>query len=760
MLSACMLCHEVLLMRLFSIVLWHHFASMIISAAMLGYGMSGTLLTVVRKRAHLPAAYVIASVALACMMPASFMLAQSIPFNPLELLWDVHQAGWLAVVYLLLMLPFMCAGLGIGLVFSHFAHRAASVYACDILGAGTGSLGVIGLLFILPAEKALIAVSVLALVAAGVAVIEMKMDRRWHLPVLIALAGVAGMSGMGVYPSDYKDLSQSLNVRGARLIWQQSGPQGQLSVVENTLVPLRHAPGMSLNSLSEPPPQLGVFVDGDGPSALTKFDGGALAYLDQLTSALPYHLSANRQVLVLGAGAGADVLQALYFGAKSIDAVEPDRNVVSLLQGRFDEYSGHLYRRPEVRVHTTAARGYLDASDARYDLIQAADAFGSAGFYGLSENYLYTVEAMQAGLRHLNPGGMLAVTRPLTLPPRDALKLFATALLALERNGVANPAARLVMIRGWKTVTLLVKNSDFGAAQLDAVREFCRARSFDPGYYPGMHPDEANRYNQLEQAYFFDGATALLSFGRSEFIGRYKFYIAPATDDQPYFFRFFKWDSAAELFDLRRELLDWSYPLLLATLAQAVAASVVLIILPLAFSGCRRSLPSWRVMLYFLCIGFAFMFMEIAYIQKFVLFLAYPLYAVAVVLCAFLVFAAIGSRLSVRLSVRLAAGVIAAVSLLYLFVLPPLFASLMHLPDAAKIAVALALIAPLGICMGVPFPRGMMRLAGTEAIPWAWAINGFASVVGAVLATLLAIHLGFAMVILLAVLLYALACRL
>jgi hypothetical protein len=170
---------------------------------------------------------------------------------------------------------------------------------------------------------------------------------------------------------------------------------------------------------------------------------------------------------------------------------------------------------------------------------------------------------------------------------------------------------------------------------------------------------------------------------------------------------------------------------------------------------------------YFLAIGLAFMFMEIAFIQKFVLFLSHPLYAVAVVLCAFLMFAALGSWLSGRRQgtvengewVHRAVLIIAAVALLYLAILPALFQALIHLPDAAKIAISVGLIAPLAVCMGVPFPTGMTRLSLTaqDSIPWAWAINGFASVVGAVLATLLAIHLGFAVVILLAALMYGLA---
>ncbi|SCY57360.1 Spermine/spermidine synthase [Nitrosospira sp. Nl5] len=783
LLSGCLLAYEVLLTRLFSIELWHHFAYLIISAAMLGFGASGTALTLLKEKfaPHVGAVYLTAVTGTALLIPGAFLLAQQIPFNPLELLWDQTQVTKLLVVYLLMMLPFFCGGLGIGLILWHFGRDAGRIYAFDILGAGAGSLGVIGVLFLMPAHQVLMVLTALTLLAAALAAVELEMRPKWLAKAFFGLALLAAIVPSGnwlqAHPSPYKDLSQTLNILGTQVVDERSGPLGQITVVENRRIPFRHAPGMSLNATDEPPPQLAVFVDGNGPAVITQFDGKLepLTYLGQLTSALPYQILEKPRVLVLGAGAGSDVLQALYHGAITIDAVELDGNVIDLIRQRFRDFAGDLYNHPQVHVHEAEARGFASTRHERYDLIQVAllDSFGvaSAGLYGLSESYLYTVEALQTYMSRLTPDGVLAVTRWLTLPPRDTLKLFATAVLALERDGVPNPAARLVMIRGWKTVTLLVKNSDFTPMEIAAIKEFSRTRSFDLSYYPGMRAEEANRYNLLAHPYFFEGAIALLGSGRQAFLDRYKFYIEPATDDQPHFFRFFKWNAAAELFALREQggmpLLDWSYPLLVATLIQAFAASVLLIVAPLAVSRCRRMFPTVWVVLYFLAIGLAFMFMEIAFIQKFVLFLAHPLYAVAVVLSAFLVFAAAGSWLAERWQKRTASGkhvvmavmVIGALSLLYLAILPGLFQALIHLPDAAKIAISVALIAPLAVCMGVPFPTGIMRLARTaqETIPWAWAINGFASVVGAVLATLLAIHLGFAAVILLAVLIYGLA---
>ena len=296
---------------------------------------------------------------------------------------------------------------------------------------------------------------------------------------------------------------------------------------------------------------------------------------------------------------------------------------------------------------------------------------------------------------------------------------------------------------------------------------------------PGSRRRRRNRYNVLDQPDFYAGALALLGPDREAFSERYKFSITPATDDRPYFFHHFKWRTLPELLALKERgglpLLEWGYPVLIATLAQAFAASVLLILLPLGVvaqrtqEGAAPAISALRVAAYFLAIGFAFMFVEIAFIQKFLLLLSHPLYAVAVVLCSFLVFAGLGSRYSgsLRISDRTsprqrllgAVAAIGAFSLLYLVLLPPLFRQAMPLADGLKILLSIALIAPLAFAMGMPFPLGLARTAegAPSLVPWAWGVNGCASVVAAILATLLAIHLGFGVVVVLAVLLYAVA---
>lgn len=789
-LSAAAMGYEILLLRLFSIIQWHHFAFMVISVALLGYGASGTFLALAQQwlLPRCVEVFLGSAVLFGLTAVGSFVLAQHVPFNPLEVIWDVRQWGYLLLLYLVLSLPFFCAATGVGLAFARWPAHSGRIYRSDLLGAGSGALGIVLALSIFPLTTCLMLLSALGFGAAGLASLDSTGARRRWLPVALALCGLVlpgawPQAWLALRMSEYKGLSQALRVPDATVLSERSSPLGLLTVVHSPTIPFRYAPDLSLHNVVDIPPQLGLFTDSNNLSVITQYDGqrAPLAYLDFLPSALPYHLLQHPRVLILGAGGGMEVLQARYHQAHTIDAVELNPQVVDLVQRVHAEFAGHLYSAPDVRVHRAEARGFVTTSRDPYDLIQVAllDSFSAsaAGVHALNESYLYTVEALQAYVHHLQPGGFLAITRWLKLPPRDSLKLFVTALLALERFGVAQPARQLALIRGWQTATLLVKQGEFTADEITIMRAFCDARAFDIAYYPGMPAALANRYNMQEAPYLFAGAMALVGNNRDEFLRRYKYEITPATDDRPYFFHFFKWRVLPEMLALRGQgglpLLEWGYVLLSATLLQASVVSVGLIVLPLwrlrRYAGALRYRR--RIGVYFAALGVAFLFIEIAFIQRFILFLSHPLYATAVVLCAFLVFAGLGSGYAARLTRRAqgmldvqrpiayAVAGIVSMALLYLVLLGPLFQRCLWLPGVAKIALTLVLIAPLAFCMGLPFPLGLAYV-GTHIpamIPWAWGINGCTSVLSAILATMLAMHYGFTVVVGLALGLYVLA---
>ena len=790
--SAAILAYEVLLTRLLAIVQWHHFATMVISIALLGFGVSGSFLTLARRwiLPHFAAAFAVNAALFGLTTPLSFALAQRLPFNALEVIWDPRQLLYLLAFYLLFTVPFVFGANCIALAFMRYGEGIGRIYRSNLLGSGAGALGVLLALYVLTPSDCLRAIAALAFVGAALVCLEVRETRRSRAAAALLLAAVAlplalPSSWIALRISEFKALSTALDLPGAEVLFQDSSPLGLVTVVRSPQVPFRHAPGLSLNAPAIPPDQLGIFVDGEGPGAINAFDGSAesLRYLDFMTSALPYHLLQRPRVLVLGAGGGAAVLQALAQGAPRVDAVELDPVVLGLVRARFADFAGGLYSRPEVEVRAAEARGFVAGSAERWDLIQipllGGSGGGAAGARGLAATHLYTEEALRAYLANLAPGGLLAITGWLQLPPRASLRLFATAVRALQGIGVAEPARRLALIRGWDTATLLVKRGEFGPDELAAARAFAVARSFDIAHFPGLDPEEVNRWNVLEAPYFHEAATALAGPEGPAFIAGYKFDIRPSRDDRPHFFDFFSWRSVPELLRLRAggggALLEWGYPILFATLLQALALSLLLILLPLRFAPLEPA-PARdfrRVAGYFAALGLGFLFVEIAFIERFIVFLAHPLYAVAVVLTGFLVFAGLGAGAAPRLSdwldetgagrgvsaLELAVAGIIATALVYLIALPPIFAWLMPASDPVRILVALLLIAPLAFWMGMPFPLGLTRVteAWPSLVPWAWGVNGCASVVSAVLATILAIHWGFTAVILLALALYAAA---
>ena len=732
-LSAAVIADEILLMRLLSIVHWHHFAYMIISLALLGFGASGSFVVLTRRWVvpRFASVFAVNSVLFGLAAVASFALAQRIPFNALEVIWDRRQFLHLVELYLVLSVPFFCAANCIVLTYVRFRQEIHRIYRFDLVGAGVGALGIILCLFAWHPLTCLRLIGVLGWLSAALVSLSEKSGKSRRLAAGLLFCGIFLAwcwpdSWLALRISEYKGLSLALRAPDAQVVSEHSSPLGLLNVVRSPTIPFRHAPGMSLNYSLEPPPQLGIFTDGDSFSALTRYQDELvpLAYLDALSSALPFHLLKNPSVLILGAGGGQDVLQATYHQASRIAAVELNPQMVALVRSRYADFAGHLYEKANVEVHIAEARGFVSGSRESYDLILLSlfDSFSAAtsGVHALAETYLYTVEAFQEYLQHLRPGGLLSITRWLRVPPRDSVKLFATAVTALEQSGSRQPEQRLALIRSWNTSTLLVKNGVLSPPEIETIRNFCAARSFDLAYYPGMPVEEANRHNLLDEPYLYQAAKALLGKERLEFFDNYKFYVVPATDDRPHFFHFFKWRILPEIFALRGKggapLLEWGYLIVVATLVQAALLSVVLILLPLwslkRSPGFQRG--KMRIALYFLSLGCAFLFMEMAFIQKFILFLSHPLYAVAVILCAFLVFAGMGSGFSgwwLRRSTELrgfregtavsrAAAVITVIALLYAGLLPVLFRHWMHLDDFIKIAISIMLICTPGFFHG------------------------------------------------------------
>lgn len=781
LISAALLAYEICLMQLFAVIHFHHFAYMVISLALLGYGASGSFLAVGEHwlRQHHDLIYPLSLALFGLTAPLAFALGQAVPFNGLELFWDWRQSLYLALLFLLLMVPFFCGALAIALALLVYRRAVGRVYGYDLLGAGVGSLAVLGLLWPLPPGKLLLLIAALGLVAAGVSLFELRLRHRWSVAVLLALILAIYpilAKHLPLTPSPYKPLQQALQVSGTKVEKELFSPFGVLTVVDSPTVPFRHAPGMSLVSGREPLPQKAVFTNGDGLTAITRAarEREQLSYLDQMTSALPYHLQEVEKVLILGLGGGQDLLQARYHGITDLTAVELNPQMVRLLRDDYGPYGGDLLA-GGISVQVGDLRDYLRHSRQSFDLIQLAlvDSFlpAAAGLYALRENYLYTIEALGEYLDHLSPPGMVAISRWLKNPPRDSLKLVATAIEALQRRGVSEVGDHLVLIRGWQTATLIVTREKFSEVQGRRLVRFCQERAFDIVYGPGIGEAWANRYNILGEPTLALGVRALLRGEGESFFAGYKYHLQPATDDRPYFHHFFKWASLPELLGLRQSggaaLMESGYLILVTVLLVAILGALLLVIAPLLLL--RREGKWWRPSLglarplYFLATGLGFMMIEIACIQKVMRYLHHPVYAVSVVIAAFLVFAGLGSMATQRLTERgwrprklvwLAVAMIALGGLLFMTLGQGALTVLPELALPGRMALTVLAIAPLALFMGMPFPLGLSSLPGGVAPAWAWGINGCASVLGSMVATLVAIDFGFNVVLAVAVLLY------
>ncbi|MCL4691429.1 MAG: SAM-dependent methyltransferase [Candidatus Hydrogenedentes bacterium] len=781
--SAVGIAYQIVLMRVFTIGQWHHFAYMVISIAMLGFGLSGTLLALAKSRLRGRETGLLcwSTLLLAVSLVACYALSQRIPFETLQLVTLQGQWRNLVALYVLLTLPFFFVSTCIMCGFMLAPRAVGRLYFVNMFGSGLGALAVIVLLrYLHPATLPYGFAVVVALVFS-----LLVWRRRFGVVLGISAAAVSLVPILTgwIQPiriSEYKGLSYALQLPDAGIVAEAVSPLSHITAVSSKQI--RETPGQISNypmdDLGPLPEQIGLYFDAGAVSPVNRFEGDldSVAYLDYVTSAVAYRVAPERpHVAVIGSGGGTDVLGALAHNASHVTAVEVDPAVFDMVRGPLAEFSGQLYSRDDLSPVIAEGRGFLQSSDERFDLImlpvQGSFLASTAGAHAVSESYLYTTEALSIYIDRLTPGGVLSMTCWLDTPPRTALKLFATAVEACRRSGIEHPENHLVFIRTWNVATVLVSRAPLDEGAIAAVREFCDARWFDLCHLPGLREEEANRFVLLEQPTYFRFAQEVL-FGDPERAYRESiFYVRPATDDRPYFSRFVKWRTLPGL--LRQfganwlPYMEWGYLALVATLVQGIAVSLILILAPLVLFARTKTSPKARrwVLIYFAALGFAFMFLEIAFIQRFMLFLAYPMYSVTVVLTAFLVFSGLGSLYAHRAMQRgrnpivTTVAAIASLSLVYLFLLGSLFTFGSGWPDAGRIGSSIMLLAPIAFAMGIPFPLGLQYVSTHHEplLPWAWGINGCASVVGALSASLCAVHLGFRAVVLIAVAAYIVA---
>lgn len=796
-LSCAAVAYEVLLVRWLHIAHDHPFAVMILSLALLGYGAGGTALTLTQDRLLRRPTVIFAAAALS--LSGAVLLSpgilRAVSFNPLEILWDISQTGRLAVVFVGLSLPFFMAGTAVGLAFRSRTEAIHRLYLADLCGAGSGAVFAVALLHFLDPPTCLRVVSLLGTAAAGMCP---------TIPRFLFSALLCGAAGVGLqvivpdrisapHPFPYKGLPYALKIPEARILAERFGPSGWVVLMESPAVPFRHAPGLSLTCAAPVSEQLGLFIDGDGPAALLPRNTKAedAAFLDCLLGSLPYRLAASThggsramRVLVLGFGDGLDVPAALRSGASTVHLVERNRDVIELAQ-RFGAGFDPVGESASVKVDVMDPRRFVETTAETFQVIQlsgfAALSASKTGGASLLETYDATVEAFERFLDRLEPEGFLSVPHALQAPPQTTVRVVDTAAEALRRRGISDAADRIAVVHHWNTALMLVKNGVLDEGDRWAIRRLCAEQSLDLAWLPGMMRDEAERVHRLRQGSLHEAVAAVLRPDASRFAERYPFRIDPATDDRPYALQFFRWTAVPSLLSERHgrgaALIQWGVPVLLATLLQATAAAMILVAAPVLtvrkLRGKAARASTWRTFGYFGCLGLAFLFVETAAIQKNGLFLGHPVSGFAGTVGPFLFWAGWGSLASRRWAGRLeqwrlfrsgnalsvtAAGVglvVLGTGWAWSWAVP----RLLELSDPARWVTAALAVAPAAFLMGMPFPLGLRALAESrpDALPWAWTVNGCASVLSALLAALLSLSRGFSAVVVVAAALYFLA---
>jgi len=783
LISAATLTFEITLTRLFSVTQFYHFAFMIVSIALLGFGASGTALTIFPNlgRNDPRRALGLLGLGTGISILGAYLLTNWLPFDSFSIAWDRRQVGVLVLHYIALATPFFFSGMAVGLLLDVYPKSARSTYAVNLFGSALGCVFAMLAPPFLGAEGTVTFSSGLALLGALVSLRNgSKLKRGLEASAVLLLifvcldlglriAGRPGLPIMDLHLSPYKGYSYAMQHPSAELVFRRWNAFSRVDVVRSRGI--HSIPGLSYRYLEPLPGQDGIFVDGDNLSALLP-EGANMTFSSYLPLALPFELRPEAFALVLEPRGGLDILTALALGAEKVTAVESNSLIV--------EAAEHVYNQPNVEMVLEADRTYLRRErEGAFDVIvfSLTDSYHPvrSGAYSLGEDYRYTVEAFQDALACLNPDGLLSVTRWLQDPPSEDLRTFALVVTALEHSG-GNPGSQIVAFRGYNTITILVKNSDYTQDELKTIRAFASERAFDLVYASDLRPEEINRYNILPEPIYYQTFSELLhTKPRQVFYEAYPFDVRPPTDEHPFFGHYFKWSQAeqvlAELGHTWQPFGGAGYFVILALLALATFLAGIIILLPLAIRKPAKETKELQQtstvqpLFYFGFIGLAFLLVEIPLLQRFILYLGNPAYALTAVLFSILLFSAIGSQVSHRIHHRLALLALVLLVLITPFGLPYIFSFTLGLSLSSRLLLTALVLAPISFLMGIPFPAGIQWLqtlhtneevvAVQHQIPWVWATNGAASVISSVLAALLALTFGFTCALMLGALCYA-----
>jgi len=787
---------EIAITRIFSVTMFYHFAFLAIGVALFGFGASGVVLYIWKKafsggsigrRLGNYAMWAGITTLIA------IYIALAIRFDPQGRLGGIQFVKLLAI-YLSMSVPFFFAGLALAQIFQEFSKHIPRLYLLSLVGSALGALISIPLLQFAGGPGAVVVIvglaffSMYAFYGVGSAEPGKQSAGRLVAGVIAVLFVILGFLNpeIGLVKLNY---AKGTKVLYETLVYDKWNAFSQITVsrADNPLVYYPNERGeigdIQKFGISPEwdldvhpfPEQLFLKIDATAGTPITRFDGdvSALEIAKYDVTAVAHYLLDKPKVLVVGPGGGKDLLAALAFGASDIDGVEINPLIDDVMRDVFRDFNGNLYDYDPIHVTIGEGRTFIARSrPGFYDMIQISLidtwAAASTGAYALSENNLYTVEAFDAYYDHLAPGGVFSMSRfEFDNPPRETLKVVTIASAALRERG-ADPSNCILVVRMGSIANVMVRPDGFSEAAVDTMQDTVDRLDFRVIYLPGMAPPSPEepryQYYKLLTTDDFDG-----------FINSYPLDIRPTTDDRPFFFYLLRPNEFLGALKFAKTDKEFGYNsiaifTLVALLIISFAVVLIFIVLPLLLFRRKdiveRSSPKLTLLGYFICLGLAYILVEIALMQHFTLFLGYPIYSLVAVLMSLLLFSGFGAGWSGRISehgletgIRNAILGIIITAVVYIFVLPPIFSALITLPDFVRIIMTIFLVFPLGWFMGQPFPLGLriIEREGLGVIPWAWGVNGAASVLGSALALTLAIGIGYRLTLFAGVAVYLIA---
>ena len=741
-LSAATLAFEILLLRLFEFSHWHYFAGFAIALALLGFGSAGTTLALLGDRPQrwgdgwFLGGLLTAALGLYLVLGLQAYIA----LRPVFAAWDARELGKLLLVDVGAFLPFYGAGLAIGQVFIRWPRHARKLYAVNLVGSGCGSVAA-SLLLTFGSIAAALAFVALLLVLVGTGIALAQRQRLAAGLCVIALLLAAPFTWRPPAPavSDFKALARVQDLPDAQVLAVQPGLIGQLTLLRSES--LRYAPGLSLAWPQSVPAMDVAIIGSDAEVPLPRAFPFDAQYAPASLAGLPFALRPHGAALVLGASAWQS--PALAGAGNTVTWIELDQRVLDIARQRGA-------RSPRFTLIADQPYRHLAITTAHYDLIVADQAYN--GGDAATEEYLFTVEGIVLALQRLAPDGLLAIPLRLQQPPRHLPRMLATIKQALVRHGAAAPGAHVAALRGLQTHLLLIAPRPLTKADSAALRAFAQQWQFDFDWLPDVTGEELNRYHKLEAPIFFATARAILTGEVTLPDDAAWFATDSARLDRPYLWRSLLWERVPHLVATMGPramvYLDWSLIFSAATVALITVLAFLLILAPLGrLPAVLPPLSRLSVAGYFTMLGLGYLLIEIAVLQRVILFTGTPVLAASIVFAIFLIGSGVGSAMAPEARTRrvvlhmfavIAMGFVIAAAALWLAA-----DILLEPPMTPRLMLIIMLSLPLAWTMGRPFPWALRQLADQPRwIPWAWAINGFASVAAASLAPLISVHQG------------------